>query len=306
MYTTVDASNVWTEPSRLWYNLIGGTRGRASVEESGMRFSAREDVIALTPLNPFDRLEDGRPKVPDEILERMKHVTLEEAWAVLKKHGYNYQFAGDDWRNLHPDRIMVGRALTATMVPTRPDLNDVAKRQGEEAEGRRGSQNNWVIQACRENDVVVVDLFGKVRDGTFVGDNLSSAIVGAKGAGIIIDGGIRDTQRIYQLEGINVFCRGFDPTPILDVTLISMNGPTRIGQATCLPGDVVLGTRAGITFIPSHLAEEVVTESERIRTRDQFGKQRLRERKYPSGRIDVGDWDEEIMADFKQWMKERK
>jgi regulator of RNase E activity RraA len=151
---------------------------------------------------------------------------------------------------------------------------------------------------------VVVDLFGKVRDGTFVGDNLSSAVVGARGAGIIIDGGIRDTQRIYEMPGINVFCRGFDPTPILDVTLISMNGPTRIGGASVLPGDVVLGTRAGITFIPSHLVEEIVSESEKVRTRDQFGKQRLRERKYASGQIDTHPWEDHIEADFQQWLKE--
>jgi regulator of RNase E activity RraA len=270
-----------------------------------MRFGAREDVIALTPLNPFERLADGRPKVPDALLERMKHVTLEEAWAVGKKHGYHFQFAGD-WVNLHPERIMVGRALTATMVPTRPDLNDVVKNQGEKVEGRRGSQNNWVIQSCGANDVVVVDLFGKIRDGTFVGDNLSSAVVGAGGAGIVIDGGIRDTQRIFEMQGINVFCRGFDPTPILDLTLISLNGPTRIGNATVLPGDVVLGTRAGIIFIPPHLAEEVVTESERVRTRDQFGKQRLRERKYASGQIDVPNWEPAIEADFQQWLKDRK
>jgi 4-hydroxy-4-methyl-2-oxoglutarate aldolase len=269
-----------------------------------MRFSAHEDVVALTPLNPFERYPDGRPKVPDELLERMKLVTLEEAWSVLKKYGYNYQFEGS-LLNLHPDRIMVGRALTAMMVPVRPDLNDVVKAQGD-SEGRKGSQNNWVIQSCKERDVVVVDLFGKVRDGTFVGDNLSSAVVGAGGAGIVIDGGIRDTQRIYQLEGINVFCRGFDPTPILDVTLVSINGPTRIGKATVLPGDVVLGTLAGLTFIPPHLVEEVVSESERIRTRDQFGKQRLRERIYASGQIDVPTWEPTIEADFKRWLKERK
>ncbi len=269
-----------------------------------MRFSAREDVLALTPLNPFERYPDGRPKVPDAILERMKLVTLEEAWSVLKKHGYNFQFEGG-WVNLHPDRIMVGRALTATMVPVRPDLNDVVKAQGD-SEGRKGSQNNWVIQSCKEHDVVVVDLFGKIRDGTFIGDNLSSAVVGHGGAGIVIDGGIRDTQRIYELQGINVFCRGLDPTPILDLMLIGLNGPTRIGKATVLPGDVVLGTRAGIIFIPPHLAEEVVNESERIRTRDQFGKQRLRERKYASGQIDVPNWEPAIEADFQQWLKEKK
>jgi 4-hydroxy-4-methyl-2-oxoglutarate aldolase len=269
-----------------------------------VRFSDPAEVAALTPDNPFGRLEDGRPKVPDELLERMKLVTLEEAWGVMKGHNYHLQYEGD-WKNLHPERVMVGRALTATMVPTRPDLDAVTKKQGE-LEGRKGSQNNWVIQSVREHDVVVVDLFGKVVNGTFVGDNLSSAVMGKGGAGLVLDGGIRDTSRIFELPKINVFCRGFHPTAIGEVNLTALNGPTRIGQATCMPGDIVLGTMAGVIFIPPHLAEEVVRKSEETRIRDQFGKQRLREQKYASGQIDVGVWEPHIQADFEQWLKKRQ
>ncbi|GAI21500.1 unnamed protein product, partial [marine sediment metagenome] len=155
--------------------------------------------------------------------ERMKLTTVEEAWSVLMKNDYNYQFEGN-WVNLHPDRVLVGRAITATMVPIRPDLNDVVKAQGER-EGRHGSQNNWVIHTVGENDVVVVNLFGKVKYGTFVGDNLSTAVSSQRGAGIVIDGGIRDTVGVDSLPDISVFCRGFDATGIRDVTLISLNGP---------------------------------------------------------------------------------
>lgn len=268
-----------------------------------MRFSAREDVISITPLNPFDRFDNGCPKVPDHLIERVKLVTPEEAWAVLAKHGYNHQFEGT-LVSLHPDRVLVGRAITATMVPIRPDLNDVVDAQGKQ-EGRHSSHNNWVIQTVEENSVVVVDLFGKVKNGTFIGDNLATAVSGRKGAGLVIDGGIRDTAGVYDLNNINVFCRGFDVTPIGDVTLISLNGPTRIGQATVLPGDIVLGARTGIVFIPPHLVEEVVTTSEDVRIRDEFGKQRLRERAYTSGQID-GAWEDHIEADFEEWRKKRQ
>jgi len=269
-----------------------------------MRFSNREDVISITPLNPFDRFDDGRPKVPDDLIKRMKLVTVEQAWSVLMKHGYNYQFEGN-WINLHPDRVLVGRAITTTMVPLRPDLNDVVKAQGER-EGRHGSQNNWVIHTVGENDVVVVNLFGKVKYGTFVGDNLSTAVSSQKGTGLVIDGGIRDTVGVHDdLPDINVFCRGFDPTGIRDVTLISLNGPTRIGQATVLPGDIVLGSLTGLIFIPPHLVEEVVLTSEDISIRDQFGKQRLREGKYTSGQIDTV-WEDDIEADFQEWYKQRQ
>lgn len=266
-----------------------------------MRFCNREDIIALTPLNPFERYEDGRPKVPDDLIERLKNTTAEEAWVVLSKHNYDYQFEGN-WVNLHPERTIVGRAVTATMVPFRPDLDDVVQAQGE-SEGRTGSQNNWVIQSVGKNDVVVANLFGKVKYGTFVGDNLSTAVDSHGGTGIVIDGGIRDAGGISPLPNINVLCRGIDPTPIRNLTLTGFNGPTRIGNATVLPGDIVLGTSTGVTFIPPHLVEEVVIRSEDIQLRDKFGKERLREGKYKSGEIDVHVWADSIEADFKEWSK---
>ncbi len=268
-----------------------------------MRFSAREDVLSITPLNPFDRFGDGRPKVPDDLIERMKLVIAEEAWSVLTKHGYNYQFEGN-WVNLHPDRVLVGRAITATMVPIRPDLDDVVNAQAER-EGRGRHQNRVVLRTVGENDVVVVDIFGKIKEGTFVGDNLATAISSQKAAGLVIDGGIRDPGGVYDVPNINVFCRGLDPTGLKDVTLISLNGPTRIGQATVLPGDIVLGTSIGVTFIPPHLVEEVITTSEGIRLTDEFTKQRLQEHKYTMDQVYIHPWSDEVEADFQEWRKQR-
>jgi regulator of RNase E activity RraA len=268
-----------------------------------MKFYDPDYVISLTPLNPFDRFEDGRPRVPDDLLDRVKPVTLEEAWAVLRKHGYEYQFEGN-WVNMHPERKMVGRAVTATVVPFRPDLDEVVNAQGKREE-RYGTQNNWVIQTVVERDVVVVDEFGKVRWGGFVGDNLSFAVWNQGGSGLVIDGGTRDTARMYELPDINVYCRGYDPSPRRDITLISLNGPTRIGQATCLPGDVVLGSRGGVIFIPPHLVEEVVITSEELRTRDEFARLRMKEKKYTNAEIDLEVWADHIEADYQTWLKTR-
>lgn len=265
-----------------------------------MIFNTPDRVAALTSLNPFARSADGRPCVPDELLERMKLVTSDEAWGVLERqHDYHFQFEGN-WINVHPDVVLAGRAITAMMVPKRPDLHDVVQRIGE-AEGRRGGQNNWVIDSQTENDVIVVDLFGKVHDGTFIGDNLATATRARAKTGIVIDGGIRDYQRIDQMADFAVFCRGIDPTAIADVTLVGVNIPIRIGQATVLPGDVVLGTRSGVTFVPPHLAEAVVTRSEDVRQRDVFGKSRLAEGRYQAGQIDVPIWEETIETDYLAW-----
>jgi regulator of RNase E activity RraA len=262
-----------------------------------------ESIIELTRLNPFGRFPDGRPKVPDDIIERMKAVTTEQAWGVLRKHGYNWQFEGN-WFNTHPDRILVGRAVTTQFVPRRPDLHELIEEKGK-AEGRIGGQNSWVIDTLLPGDVMVVDIFGKIKDGTFVGDNLGTSVRTRTRAGAVIDGGIRDYQGIAQLTDVAIFCRGLHPTAIADTTLAGINIPIRIGQATVLPGDVVLGTPTGVIFIPSHLAQEVVQRSEEIQRRDQFGQQRLQEGKYTPGEIDVSVWREDIEQDFQQWLTER-
>ena len=265
----------------------------------------RENIVELTRLSPFERFPDGRPRVPDDLLERVKQATTEEAWRVLRDHGYHYQFEGN-WLNLHPDQILVGRAVTTVFLPMRPDLNDLVEEQGK-VDGRigAGKQNSWVIDTLVPGDVLVVDLRGKVKYGTFVGDNLSTAVRARGGAGIVIDGGIRDLQRVMRLPDFGVFIRGVDPTPIRDLTLAGINVPIQIGSATVLPGDVVLGTPTGVLFIPSHLVQEVVESSELVRLRDQFGQQRLREGRYTPGQIDVGQWEPEIEADFLDWRRGR-
>ncbi len=264
---------------------------------------SREDLIELTHLNPFDRFPDGRPCVPDDLLKRMKLVTTEEAWGVLHNHGYHRQFEGS-WMETHPGTITVGRAVTAQFLPHRPDYHDAIQQAGiSEGRGKVGGQNSWIIQSLELNDVMVVDIFGKVKDGTVVGDNLGTATRSRTRVGAVIDGGVRDYQGLVQLTDVNFYVRGVDPTAISDVTLAGINIPIRIGGATVLPGDVMLGTPTGVIFIPPHLVQEVVETSEAIRVRDEFGKMRLDEGKYTSGEIDVPIWREDIEVDFQAWKK---
>lgn len=261
----------------------------------------QEERAAYTQKSEYERFEDGRPRVPDEILERMKDVSIEEAWGVLRRHRYNNQFEGD-WYNIHPERVFVGRAVTASFVPSRPDLNDQTNALGKE-DGRIGAQNSWIIDTLQENDVIVIDLFGKIKDGTYAGDNLANSIASKSKTGMVINGGIRDLDGIYDIPDFNALVKGVDPSAIAEVTLMGINIPIRIGYATVMPGDVVLARREGVIFIPPHLAEEVVKESEDVRMRDAFGHQRLREGKYTPGQID-GRWTDEIRADFEQWKSE--
>jgi regulator of RNase E activity RraA len=266
---------------------------------------SQQDLVALTGQYGGERFPDGRPRVSDDLLERMKLVTTEEAWGTLRQHGYHRQFEGR-WLETHPGRITVGRAVTAQFLPHRPDYHDAVQKAGlAEGRGAIGGQNSWIIQTLQTGDVMVVDIFGKVKDGTVVGDNLGTAVRSKTRAGAVIHGGIRDLQGLVQLQDVNFYVRGFDPTAIADVTLAGINIPIRIGDATVLPGDVVLGTPTGVIFIPPHLAQEVVERSEDIRVRDEFGKMRLDEGTYTSGEIDVAPWRDDIEADFQQWRSGR-
>jgi regulator of RNase E activity RraA len=182
-------------------------------------------------------------------------------------------------------------------------LHDSIDKQGQ-ADQRVGFQNSWVIDELENNDLIVVDLFGKIYNGTFAGDNLAIAIKSRSGTGMVIDGGIRDTQRILEMEDFNAFVRGVDPSAILDVSMPEINGITRIGEATCVPGDVVLGTSTGVIFIPPHLALEVVERSEVIRLKDEFGQERIREGVYTSGEVDR-KFSDEMGKDFEEWKANR-
>ncbi len=266
-----------------------------------MRFDDPESIIQITPQWKGDRSPDGRPRVPDDIIRRMERVQTEEAWAVLRTHGYDRQFEGG-WCNLHPDRTLVGRAVTATFVPHRPDLHDCLMAYGHETEGRIGEMNSWVIETLVKDDVIVVDLNGKVYEGTYSGANLSTAIATRTGRGQVINGGIRDAEQILRIPSFCTFCRGMDPTPIRHLTMTGLNTPCRIGAATCMPGDIVLGTYTGLIFIPPHLAEEVVLHSERTRLREAFSHQRLREGIYTSSQMDT-KWTPAIDEDFADWVK---
>ena len=267
-----------------------------------MLLNRKEDIVDFTRHYSGERFPDGRPRVPDDILHRMNLVTVEEAWGVVKAHGYKYQHTSTaGWLNIHPDRVLVGRAVTATFVPSRPDLHEALADWGK-ARDAVGLHNSWIIDTLIENDVVVIDLFGKVREGTFAGDNLGTAIANKTRTGMVIDGGIRDLVRLREIPDIAIFARGVDASAIADVTMTGLNCPIRIGEASVLPGDVVLGSISGLIFIPPHLAREVVEKSEQVRQQDYWGQMRIREGKYSSGQVD-GNWTEGMHADFSEWLK---
>jgi regulator of RNase E activity RraA len=291
-----------------WVLLTGVTlRARAQQE-----FFTPADVTKYTPDWKGESFPDGRPKVPDSILDRMKNVTLEEAWATLQQGGFMHQYE-DGWLSIHGDKVLVGRALTAVWMPGRPDIQRVIEDQGKEAH-RIGAMNAWPVDMLQPRDVYVADHFELKVDGPSIGDNVGNAIYAKSGNGIVYDGAVRDINGLEELPNFVSFVRFYDPShhygslssgKMLNSTMVSINGPTRIGHALVMPGDVILGRNGGVIFIPPQLAEKVVQQSERTRLRDTFGHLRLEEKKYTAGQIDAR-WSPEIEADYRNWLKENE
>jgi 4-hydroxy-4-methyl-2-oxoglutarate aldolase len=264
-----------------------------------------EQRLEITREWKGERFPDGRPKVPDEVIERLKLTSAEEAWGTLQARGYRHQFEGG-WKtlNVKPGERLVGRVVSAQFMPQRPDMNAVINDRARK-EGRIGTgQNSWVIDTLVKGDVLVVDLFGKIKDGTIIGDNLGNSIMTKTGTGLVVNGAVRDPSGISQIEGFKVYARDFHPSFLADTTLMGWNLPIRIGDVTVLPGDIVLSDPDGIVFIPAHLAEQVANESESTRLRDEWGHKMLREQKYTPGQVD-GQWTPQMIDEFNKYAAEK-
>ncbi|MCI8387521.1 MAG: RraA family protein [Clostridiales bacterium] len=269
-----------------------------------MNFNVKEDIIAMTPQWKGERFEDGRPRVPDKYLEALKGMTLEEVWKPIFVQGYESQFEGR-LHTLHDDgRKLVGRAVTATFAPTRPDLHEVMFGIGQK-EGRKGNYNQWVVDSLVEGDVLVADMYDKIYKGTFLGGNLTTAVASkTKTGGAVIWGGIRDVEQMKQVEGVQVYYRGIDPTPIREFLMTGFNTPTRLGGAIVLPGDIVFGAGGGVLFIPSHLVPEVVDGAAKTHVKDIFGFEMITQNVFTTAQIDRNTWSEDMLDLLIKFIKE--
>ena len=262
----------------------------------------REQMIKLTSENPFDRFPDGRPKVPDALLEKCKGLSIEEVWAVLPNKGYKWQLAGASLKIMHPEKKLVGRAVTAQFMPMRPDL---ARLSNPDSAGPRISPHQRIlIDNLQPGDVPVVDLFGKVEGGTIVGDNLATAIWNATHTGLVVDGAIRDLEGIFPLN-MPVYYRGVHPSALdyQSVTLTGINVPVKIGDATVLPGDVVFGDRGGLYFIPPALIKEILDRADTTHIHDEWTKIKLDTGKYKSSDIYPSPHDPALKKEYDEYLK---
>lgn len=266
---------------------------------------SKDQLIEFTPAWHGARFADGRPDVPDSVLQRLKDATAEQAWEVLMRAGYHNQFEAH-WQVINPtEQRLIGRVVTAVFMPYRPDVDSVIRANGTKEGNTVHGENSWIINTLKPGDVMVVNLFGKIKDGTIIGSNLGTSVStkersGFAVDGLIVDGSIRDTAEIEEIKGFEVFCRGTDPSALRNVMLMGINVPIQIGQATVMPGDIAVSDPEGITFIPPQLADQVADHAEEDHLVDDWGEMMLREQKYTPGQID-GRWTNEMIDEFNQY-----
>ncbi len=263
---------------------------------------SKEQRIEFTPEWHGERFPDGRPDVADSVLARLKDVTADEAWDVLQDAGYRNQFEGG-WKVINPGPRLVGRVVTAVFMPRRPDVDAVIRAHGNK-ENRIGDENSWIIDILKPGDVLVVDLFGQIRYGTIIGDNLATAIFSKSHNGLIVNGGVRDVTGIQEMPGFQVYTRGVDPSALENVMLMGINVPIRMGDVTVMPGDVAIGDPEGVTFVPPQLAEKLADETQMDHLVDEWGHAMLREGKYTPGQIDA-KWTKQMADEFNAWLEKK-
>jgi 4-hydroxy-4-methyl-2-oxoglutarate aldolase len=286
---------------RILIVLIFGAILAAPAGAQMFRFT-REQMIRYTAKNPFERFPDGRPKVPDELLEKVRTLSVEEAWGILRSKGYLSQYA-DGFQILHPDKKLIGRAVTAQYLPVRPDLEEVLQQEAK-ASGMPASTNQKVIDLLQLNDVPVIDLMGASPGHNFGGDNLHAAIYGLTRTGAVVDGTVRDIAGIAEL-GSQVYFRKAHPAAVSGVTVVGINIPVKVGNAIVMPGDVVLGDREGVIFIPPHLVQEIVDAAELTHIHDEWTKQKFLTGKYKASELYGGPLSPESKKEYDEYVKKK-
>ncbi len=263
----------------------------------------KEELIKYTAKNPFERFPDGRPKVPDKYIEMLKPASSEMLWGPLRAAGFEQQWTGG-FQIVHPDQKLVGRVVTAVFMPVRPDVNEIIEADAKE-KGLGRNNNQRVIDTLQPGDVLVVDMFGKIEDGTFAGDNLAAAIHGLTGNGFVIDGGVRDLDGIYP-QGFPVYVRGFHVSAIHDVMLMGINVPIRIGETTVMPGDIVVGDREGLTFVPPQAVKAVAERAKELELHDIWTKGKLSTGKWKASELYPRPSDPALIKEYEDWLAVEK
>ena len=240
----------------------------------------REELIKYTAPSPFDRLPDGRPKIPDALIQQFKDMSSEELLGAGQRQSAKRPplFGSgpavtytDGWQILHPGKKLLGRAFTLQLMPTRHEIFNVDQAQWKQKGNAVALSHQSALDMLQAGDVIVVDAGGNADLGGIIGDNLAFFIWQRTGTGFVIDGAIRDLEGISEFDMPGYF-RSAVPGALGRHMTTGINVPVRIGKATVMPGDLVFGDREGVNFIPPQAVERLIDAARTTHIHDDWVK----------------------------------
>lgn len=200
------------------------------------------------------------------VFEKLRRCTLDSVWSALSARGYGDQFVAG-LQVIHPDRVMVGRALTLRFMPRRPDLEARVRTEGPGLVAR-------AIMQAQPGDVMAIDAGGCVEAGV-MGDILVTGFTIRGGAGIVCEGALRDLSFLRTID-LPLYVRGLHAAASgRRLVGVDLNIPVRIAGVSVLPGDILMGDPEGVLVIPAELAETVADEALATDAKELFLREKL-------------------------------
>jgi regulator of RNase E activity RraA len=229
-----------------------------------------------------------------ETREKLKTVSTATLCTALYKRGLRNQFI-QDVRPLNPNLgNMVGEAFTLRYIPAREDLNPISVFQD------RAHPQRKAVEECPPGAVMVIDSRKDARAAS-AGGILVSRLMKRGVAGVVTDGGFRDSPEIALLDMPAYHNRPSAPTNLTHHQALDINVPIGCGDVPVWPGDVVVGDGEGVVVIPAHLADEIAGEAVEMTAFEDFVQEEVLK-----GRSILGLYpptDEQSSIDFAAWRK---
>jgi regulator of RNase E activity RraA len=226
----------------------------------------------------------------------LKGVSTPTLCTALFKRGLRNQFV-QDVRPLNPSLpTMVGEAFTLRYIPAREDRNQISVFQN------RAHPQRKAVEECPPGAVMMIDSRKDARAAS-AGSILVTRLMVRGAAGIVTDGGFRDSPEIAQMAIPAYHNRPSAPTNLTLHEAIEINGPIGCGDVAVFPGDVVVGDGEGVVVIPAGIAGEIAAEAVEMTAFEDFVTERVR-----SGQSILGLYpptDEANKDAFAKWRKEK-
>ena len=234
------------------------------------------------------------PRLRDLTREKLMTVSVATLTTALFKRGFRSQFI-QDVHPLNPSSgNMVGEAYTLRYMPAREDLNPITVFKNREHPQRKA------IEECPPGAVMVVDSRKDARAAS-AGSILVARLMKRGVAGIVTDGGFRDSREIAKLAIPSYHHRPASPTNLTLHQAIDINVPIGCGDAPVFPGDVIVGDGEGVVILPAHLADELADEAVDMTAFEDFVTEEVLK-----GRSILGLYpatDERTVTDFAAWRR---